>query len=913
MVMERSGLPALVGALLVSLSFDASAVVYELRVQAYCTPGTFCGGGATFAEYELKVRQIVGVVNREWEVTGISFQPNVLQPSADPNYVSLPGCEDPKDPNDPDYEAIRVMWQTQVGSLAPDVITVMVTNGNNQCCSKAPKEPLDLTEPNEVNGLYGVFCNVDNTVDWVGGVWAHELGHYFSLAHTFSGADQVNTFPNLPNYDYDPISDVFDTPPDPGVPEDHDEESDGVPLFHHEFCLASTFPGITAPDSPNPNFCVTQCLQRPNLFAPPIPLVASPSTQNAMSYYAVDGETCAGPVVVLGGTMYPPFTPDGLARIEAARTIVPQRTSLTPLCAPPGNGDFDQDGICAQQDNCDQAPNTDQANADGDAWGAACDGCDNLLGQGADANGDGVCGPDTDDDGCEDTVDQHPGLGESFVSSTSNLGCGSDKTSYRSEGADSDGDGVVDCLDLDDDDDGTCDDAQAEPPGSPGAPPGCAAGPDPCPVLAGGCNFVGEPGVCQPQWAGVCLRGGCVEDLLKMTQLTNPNPFEILFDRFEIVNQKLYVPALAGKTLSETALALTGGFVVDGFSASGGAIAARASSSSTLAPPTLPLRDDRFRLEIWSREPHAFIAEVGEFDADQVTLGAIAQGETIELVPTIDRASGEPRLAVAASWGVAVSPGELTRDRDLDRIPDSSDDCKAVPNESQADRDRDGFGDACDFDLDGDLIVDADDQAYVDGCLGVDVRVYSAMSEPTHGETGPGVIEVVEPDPVALAASVRCQDADLDGDRDVDAVDADAVRSRLGTVPGPSARRAVDRDGDGVRDQDDNCPLVANASQADGGGLGAASAPDGNGDACQCGDVDRDRASTAADARALRDWLARAQPSLVAPELCNVRGAVATPGPGTDPTAVCDVLDAVVLRRALETGAPALEQLCGSL
>ena len=64
----------------------------------------------------------------------------------------------------------------------------------------------------------------------------------------------------------------------------------------------------------------------------------------------------------------------------------------------------------------------------------------------------------------------------------------------------------------------------------------------------------------------------------------------------------------------------------------------------------------------------------------------------------------------------------------------------------------------------------------------------------------------------------------------------------------PQITSVSDFDGDGVPDGSDNCPFEANANQADGGGAGAGSPPDGIGDACQCGDVNGDHRVTLTDA-----------------------------------------------------------------
>jgi len=98
-----------------------------------------------------------------------------------------------------------------------------------------------------------------------------------------------------------------------------------------------------------------------------------------------------------------------------------------------------------------------------------------------------------------------------------------------------------------------------------------------------------------------------------------------------------------------------------------------------------------------------------------------------------------------------------------------------------------------------------------------------------------------------------------------------------------------DVDGDGVANADDNCPFVANAGQEDAGGLGAGSAPNGRGDACECGDVSGDGRVTTSDAVLIqRALLAPPGAALARPERCDVGG---TPG--------CSVADAAIVQRAL--------------
>jgi hypothetical protein len=99
----------------------------------------------------------------------------------------------------------------------------------------------------------------------------------------------------------------------------------------------------------------------------------------------------------------------------------------------------------------------------------------------------------------------------------------------------------------------------------------------------------------------------------------------------------------------------------------------------------------------------------------------------------------------------------------------------------------------------------------------------------------------------------------------------------------------ADADGDGVGDVGDNCPHFANSGQADIGGIGASSGPDGIGDACQCGDVSGNGRVTTADATLItRSLLVPPTATLARADLCNVGGSAA-----------CTTADAVIVTRAL--------------
>lgn len=138
-----------------------------------------------------------------------------------------------------------------------------------------------------------------------------------------------------------------------------------------------------------------------------------------------------------------------------------------------------------------------------------------------------------------------------------------------------------------------------------------------------------------------------------------------------------------------------------------------------------------------------------------------------------------------------ASPACMARDADGDGIADEDDNCPGDHNPNQLDFDGDGFGDACDdHDLDG--VVDASDNCP----------------------------EVPNPDQAD-------QDRDGLGDACDEDVDGDGVPDDQDLCPTIADPGQYDEDGDGVGDACDNCPVVANADQAD-----VLDGGDGVGDAC---------------------------------------------------------------------------------
>lgn len=170
--------------------------------------------------------------------------------------------------------------------------------------------------------------------------------------------------------------------------------------------------------------------------------------------------------------------------------------------------------------------------------------------------------------------------------------------------------------------------------------------------------------------------------------------------------------------------------------------------------------------------------------------------------------NGQFRVVIEDSLGNSVTSVAVTvlvldsssTDSDGDGVPDSEDNCVAVPNAEQVDSDGDGIGNICDPDNDNDGIEDAQDNCPAiangdqldfdadglgDACDG-DADSDSVMDS---GDSCPFT-------PLGEAVnSVGCSDSQLDGvDTDGDGLD-DATEEALGTDPDNA-----DTDGDGVPD-----------------------------------------------------------------------------------------------------------------
>jgi hypothetical protein len=179
------------------------------------------------------------------------------------------------------------------------------------------------------------------------------------------------------------------------------------------------------------------------------------------------------------------------------------------------------------------------------------------------------------------------------------------------------------------------------------------------------------------------------------------------------------------------------------------------------------------------------------------TLTCTASGYVVQTVK-LTVAKGQD---LKHDFALVVSPKPT--DIDGDGVVDAKDNCPKVKNPAQADKDKDGKGDACDGDDDNDKVFDEDDNCPL---------VANADQKDTDKDLAGDVCDDDDDDDGVLDAKDNCPLVDNPAQKDTD-------------KDGKGDACDTDDDNDKVPDVKDNCPLKANPTQAD-------KDKDGKGDAC---------------------------------------------------------------------------------
>jgi hypothetical protein len=228
-----------------------------------------------------------------------------------------------------------------------------------------------------------------------------------------------------------------------------------------------------------------------------------------------------------------------------------------------------------------------------------------------DSDDDGYADPvddDADNDGCENDADQHPDDDSVLVGTLLNPNCTPHSSGwYKSEGGDSDGDGLLDCEDLDDDNDDIPDTG------------------DDCPVHVGPwCIKAGHTCPWDPRIFH-CIFGACNESL-RFQNVVNPDPTRrFIFPIQSFAERTVVVGPAAGLSVEESAFVLAGQV-------------ARNAAAPASAPAEL------FVLEVIDREQRV-LTSVAAYGAASVRIGNLRGARALELRFSVDGQSVEINAA----------------------------------------------------------------------------------------------------------------------------------------------------------------------------------------------------------------------------------------------------------------------------
>jgi hypothetical protein len=484
--------------------------------------------------------------------------------------------------------------------------------------------------------------------------------------------------------------------------------------------------------------------------------------------------------------------------------------------------DSDEDGVNDPEDNCPVDANADQADADQDGVGEACDeddqvavldadndgvpdqtdNCPNAFNpaqtntdgssQSGDALGD-ACDDDDDGDGVNDSADEFP--------------------LNASESSDNDKDGIGDNADPDDDNDGVADGEDAAPNDRDGDDDGVLDGADNCPLNANSDQANSD---------NDALGNACDEDDDNDTVADGQDncPVDANVDQLNSDGDS------QGDVCDDDDDNDT---VADGqdncpLDANTDQLNSDGDSQGNVCDD-----DDDNDTVADGQDNCPLSANADQLDSDGDEQGNVCDDDddNDDVADGDDACPTTPQDLVDQVNAQGCAPGET--DSDGDGVFDNVDNCPAVQNADQTNTDGDAEGNACDADDDNDNVSDTDEATN-----GTDPLLADTDSDNTNDDT----------DNCPLTANENQTDTDEDGDGNAcDADDdndnvSDADEATNGTDP-----LLADTDSDDVNDDIDNCPLDANNDQAN-------QDSDALGDVC---DDDRDGDGTNNDQDAFPD------------------------------------------------------------